>query len=803
MGLSEVQQQFTAYGSGRLPALELRNCIRSALTEDPQLSLAFLALAEAYRRANLIDAALHSTINSDIAAVTRPDPESNGARFTGSGGATTGSFTGAPSISPYNRVRLRDDSLDLATREATAAPVAEFDGRTAFMGATTVPSWEGQEPLIPGDAPLYPGSVLRNRFVLLEQLGHGGMGVVYKAFDRTIGDVRDRYVAIKVLDETFKRHPLAVWTLQRETRKAQKLAHPNIASVYDFDRDGDTVYMVMEFLPGRSLDVVIREESRGGMPVGITMRIAKSLGAALSFAHEQGVIHSDFKPSNAFVTHDGKVKVLDFGIARATPARLASGDATLFDARHIGAISPTYASLEMLKGEAPDVRDDVYALACVIYEMLSGSHPFKRIDALKACEMGLKPRAIRKLAPAQWRALKQGLAFERRDRSPSIESLVSGVVAPRKRAGAWMAAAVLAAGAFTLAGAVVWRSNEPHIAALRHSLLNFVSVGRSAAPVETHFASATPIVPAAVAPTRSAARRQLAGVLSRAEATQAWAAELQYAVGKLAAIVPPNEPALLDARRIGVQTFVAAASTARSEGRFDDAESLLDIALTLDPQAPQILEQSGALARDRQSISAALRSSEAHVATEATLKEKFEAQATATDITGASATASALERAYHDSPYVVHDVPRILTAAYLRLAKTQLAAGQVDDSLQTLATARRRFGRDAELRGLEARYVSAADVYDRLRMAVTLNLPEMQQALETLRSTEGDEYEIAAQMLATTLANRIADQRAAGRVSLADTLLQSGRRIFPSYSGLLERGTPGLLPNTAIIINGQ
>jgi serine/threonine protein kinase len=767
MGLSEVQQHFTAYGSGRLPALELRNCIRSALTEDPQLSLAFLALAEAYRRANLIDAALHSTINADIAAVTRPSPESNGARF---GGANTGSFTGDPSSAPRNRFRLRDDSLDLATREATAAPVTEFDGRTALIGATTVPSWDGHEPLISGDAPLYPGSVLRDRFVLLEELGHGGMGVVYKAFDRTIGDVRDRYVAIKVLDETFKRHPLAVWTLQRETRKAQKLAHPNIATVFDFDRDGDTVYMVMEFLPGRSLDVVIREESRGGMPIGITMRIAKSLGAALGFAHEQGVIHSDFKPSNAFVTHDGKVKVLDFGIARATPARLESGEATLFDARHIGAISPTYASLEMLKGEAPDVRDDVYALACVIYEMLTGSHPFKRIDALKAWETGLKPRAVRKLTRAQWHALKRGLALERRDRSPSIESLVSGLMAPRKRAGAWMAAAVLAAGALTLAGAVAWRSNEPHIAALRHTVLDFMSVRPSAAPSETHIASANHVVPASVAPGGSDARRELAGVVSRAEATEAWAAELQHAVGKLAAIVPPNEPALLDARRIGVRTFVTAASTARSEGRFDDAESLLGTALTLDPQAPEILEQSGALARDRESISEGLRSRPGQVPTEATPKAKFETQS----------------------------VP-----AYLRLAKAQFAAGQVDESLQTLATARRRFGGAPELRGLQTRYVSAADVYDRLRMAVTLNISEMQQALETLRSTEGDEYEVAAQMLAQTLANRIADQRAAGRVSLADALMQSGRKIFPSYSGLLERGTPGLLPNTPIIVDGQ
>jgi serine/threonine protein kinase len=822
MGLSEVQQQFTAYGSGRLPALELRNCIRSALNEDPQLSLAFLALAEAYRRANLIDASLHSTINADIAEVTRPRSSAQLARTARSGGSNTGSFTDDPSIYPHDRAPLRVDPLEVMTRQAPS-PAREVENRTAFAGETTVPSWEGRDPVAATSPPMYPGSVLRDRFVLLEQLGHGGMGVVYKAFDRSRGDVRDRYVAIKVLDEEFKRHPLAVWTLQRETRKAQKLAHPNIASVYDFDRDGSTVYMVMEFLSGRSLDQVIREEGRSGMALGVTLRIVKALGAALSYAHEQGIVHSDFKPSNAFLTHDGKVKVLDFGIARATPARIEKGDATQFDARQLGAISPTYASLEMLKGGAPDVRDDVYALACVIYEMLTGSHPYQRIDALKAHTTGLKPRVVRKLSRAQWRALRQGLAFERRDRSPSVDSLVSQLVAPKRGVTVWIAAAVVAAAIGALAGSLVWKWDEPRLAALRHAFTESRHL-RAAAPAHVAPSPAPPRAPS-IPPVDP--HRELATVLSRPEATQEWAARLEYAVGKLGAVVPPDDPELLNARRLGAQTFVAAAAAARSGGRLDDAASLLGVARTLDPQSPEILAQSGELeqaeaarredaarqeeaARQEAARSEALRSSdeqrnrdEERFRNEEMLKEKFETQAAALDVEGASATASSLERGFSDSPYVAHEMPRILTSIYLRLAKTQFAAGHVDDSLQILAKARRRFGRSQELKDLEMRYVAAADIYDRLSTAVTINFSDMQQSLDALRAAEGNEYDAAAQMLAQTLANRIADERAAGRINLADRLLVSGRRLFPSYSGILEHGTPGLLPNTPIIVDEQ
>src|SRR6185295_16981896 len=207
--------------------------------------------------------------------------------------------------------------------EAAVAPNTDFGSfslPTTGTGSTSGSKWDVEGELAEVSTPLYPGSVIRDRFVLVEELGRGGMGVVYKAYDRSRGDVKDRYVAIKVLNEEFKRHPLAVKALQREARKAQRLAHPNIVGVHDFDRDCGNVFMVMEFLTGRSLEQVLREDGQGGIPLGPAMDIIKSLGAALSYAHEQDIVHCDFKPSNAFLNRDGKVKVLDFGIARAAPS---------------------------------------------------------------------------------------------------------------------------------------------------------------------------------------------------------------------------------------------------------------------------------------------------------------------------------------------------------------------------------------------------------------------------------------------------------------------------------------------------
>lgn len=270
--------------------------------------------------------------------------------------------------------------------------------------------------------------VLKNRFIFEEVLGAGGMGVVYKAKDLLKIEAQDRepYVAIKVLSDEFKAHPEAFIALQRESRKTQKIAHPNIVTVYDFDRDGDTVFMTMEYMEGKPLDKLINQYRSVGLPIEDVHKILEGISAALMYAHAQDIIHSDFKPGNIFVSNKGIAKVFDFGIARAVAKaehrEESYDDRTVFDAGNLGALTPAYASLEMLEGEAPDVRDDIYALGCIAYELFTGEHPYNRMHADEAQRQKVKLAKIPNLTKNQWRAIERALAFKREDRTESVEA---------------------------------------------------------------------------------------------------------------------------------------------------------------------------------------------------------------------------------------------------------------------------------------------------------------------------------------------------------------------------------------------
>lgn len=272
---------------------------------------------------------------------------------------------------------------------------------------------------------LGPGAVLRGRFKLDEVLGVGGMGSVYLGSDLIKVRAKDKQprVALKVLNEDFKQHPDSFIALQREASRQQKLAHPNIATVYDFDQTEDGLaFLVMELLEGQPLNDFIKKvvKPKGGLPFDEAYPMVEGLGNALIYAHDRNIVHSDFKPGNCFITKEGQMKVLDFGIARAVKAPgAAEGETTIFDPGKLGALTPAYASVEMLEGEEPDTRDDIYALACVAYELLTGKHPFNKIPANKARDSGLVPEPIKTISRKQWRGLERGLAFAREDRSQS------------------------------------------------------------------------------------------------------------------------------------------------------------------------------------------------------------------------------------------------------------------------------------------------------------------------------------------------------------------------------------------------
>ncbi|MCG8378000.1 MAG: bifunctional serine/threonine-protein kinase/formylglycine-generating enzyme family protein, partial [Proteobacteria bacterium] len=269
---------------------------------------------------------------------------------------------------------------------------------------------------------------IKQRFKLEKVLGIGGMGKVYKALDLLKAEAKDKkpHVAIKLLNEDFKDHPEAFISLQRESSRQQKLAHPNIATIYDFDRvggPGTPVFITMELMEGMELKDYIKKKVRpaGGLPFDEAYDIIRQLGLGLIYAHERRLVHSDFKPGNAFLCNDGTVKTLDFGIARAVKIPVTGeAEKTLFDPGKLGALTPAYASLEMLEGDEPDTRDDTYALGCTAYELLTGKHPFNKLPANKASENNLVPPYIKTLNKKQNRALRRAVAFYRADRSPDV-----------------------------------------------------------------------------------------------------------------------------------------------------------------------------------------------------------------------------------------------------------------------------------------------------------------------------------------------------------------------------------------------
>lgn len=251
------------------------------------------------------------------------------------------------------------------------------------------------------------GAMLKDRFILDSEIGRGGMGVVYRAVDRRRLEAMHRqpYVAIKLLSGDFRYHPEALRTLEAEARKAQELSHPNIVTVHDFERDGANLFIVMELLEGKPLDHLLAQAAGTGLPPAQAQAILNGLCSGLGHAHARGVIHADLKPANIFVDTNNDAKLLDFGIASATRD---SG----FDPAALGGMTLPYASPGMLEGATREARDDVYALGCVAYLLLTGRHPFEMAPAVEAREKRMAPARPAGLPDQAWAAVAASLAFD-------------------------------------------------------------------------------------------------------------------------------------------------------------------------------------------------------------------------------------------------------------------------------------------------------------------------------------------------------------------------------------------------------
>ncbi|HYZ87076.1 MAG TPA: protein kinase, partial [Bryobacteraceae bacterium] len=327
-------------------------------------------------------------------------------------------------------------------------------------------------------------------YEITQKVGDGGMGSVWKALDKHL----DRFVALKFLAPECVSDPVRVQRFIQEAKAASALQHPNIITVHDIVESRSTLFIVMEFVRGKTLDDLI---GRKGLKLSVALRYAVQIADALARAHSAGIIHRDLKPSNIMVTNEGLVKVLDFGLAKLaetgdssclTTTTLAMSDRPRTkDGVIVG--TPAYMSLEQVEGRDVDARSDMFSFGSVLYEMLTGRRAFEgssprgTISAILATE----PARLRNVAPDLPREIESIIARSlRKDRERRIQDMrdlrilleelrevsdsgslqgVDAVTAPKAKHRISLVTAVLAV--LVLVVGVAWfrftRSNTEHV----------------------------------------------------------------------------------------------------------------------------------------------------------------------------------------------------------------------------------------------------------------------------------------------------------------------------------------------------
>ncbi|MEO7793641.1 MAG: protein kinase [Thermoanaerobaculia bacterium] len=298
-------------------------------------------------------------------------------------------------------------------------------------------------------------------FEILGPLGAGGMGEVYRALDSRLG----REVAIKVLPEVHAQDARRGERLRREARAAGRINHPNVVTVYDVGEQEGLLYVVSELIEGRTLRSLIAE---GPLGAGRALDLGRQLAAGLTAAHQQGVVHRDLKPENIVITPDGRVKILDFGIALLAADGRSESGAQGETETEAGALfgSSGYTSPEQARGEPVDPRTDLFALGAILFEVATGEAAFRgsgTVESLTAVlrDDPLERPVARSLPEDLGRVLRRCLAKSPAERFQSAEDLGFALTTARAtapgRAGSWSARALaLAAGLAALAALGAW-----------------------------------------------------------------------------------------------------------------------------------------------------------------------------------------------------------------------------------------------------------------------------------------------------------------------------------------------------------
>lgn len=461
------------YTAGRCDRAQMQASFLDICRRNPEAPWDALALLDQYQRRGHVDPSVARVLKSDIAqlvfgVVNQTEDDESAVEPSA---PTTDPTTPSPE-STGTRWRRMAAEQEATTKHSPPEPTFIDPAEIVREAPRTRPGLK--ERVRTKEPAASTSSVLRNRYELLTVLGRGTTGTVYKAFDRHRAhlDPASQCVAVRVLTRNQPQGDLV-----RQFAHAQSLSHPNIVSVFDLDRDGETHFVVMELLDGELLSDKLRRLDRQPMPRPQALAIIDSIGSALVYAHRRGVVHSGLSPDTVMVTASGELKLLEFGLPRRTVPSERRNEPWIDDPA--GGLQPAvnlaYASEERVNGDPAHRADDVYSFACIAYELLSGQHPFGGRSAPLAREHGRPPQRIAKLSGHSWNALQIALRWQRSARNIDAAGLAAALsgatrpaapVAPQptvsepRRTGIGVAIAALAVLVLAAAAGIYWLENR-------------------------------------------------------------------------------------------------------------------------------------------------------------------------------------------------------------------------------------------------------------------------------------------------------------------------------------------------------
>ncbi len=294
-----------------------------------------------------------------------------------------------------------------------------------------------------GESTTLLGATIKNRYIVESELGHGGLCDVYLAKDKLLesSGSDSPYVALKILQEEFASQPETARMLIREAQQTQRLSHPNIVRVFDYGVEKEVYYLVMEYIDGETLENLIQRSRPRGLKYRAAMSILNQVFDAISYSHSLGIVHADLKPANIILKSDGTVKLLDFGVSKTNQLKHDQYSAKRHseESETLG-YTPNYASLSLLSGNEPTLSDDIFAMLCITYELLSCKHPYEKTPADEALRKKLKVTKPTNLPMTKWAMFERvfstglvtkGLDVNRLKQTLNYRSwpLVSGIAA--------------------------------------------------------------------------------------------------------------------------------------------------------------------------------------------------------------------------------------------------------------------------------------------------------------------------------------------------------------------------------------